>query len=366
MTRFVACVAIAFLTACSEQPTPEKENIRPIDWVQVQAKPIEQVRRLAGTVEPVETANLSFLVGGKVASVDVVLGQEVSVGQPLAKLDQRSFSLNYQTAEAQLQQANATFQEAQNEYNRYAELVKEGVVSQSGFDNAKAAYESALSARNVAQSRLDLSLKDIQDSTLQAPYEGVITRRMVEPSQQISPGQTVFEIEGQDGLEVQISVPETLIQMISVGTVLPIHFPALPGETLDGIVSEVGVRAETANAFPVTLVLANSPAQLRAGMTAEVDVSYQGQGRTGYSGNAVLIPLSAVGADIGQGGYVFVYDADQGIVKRTPIQTENLLDNKLYVSSGIEPDDIIAVAGVSFLRDGQKVTLLEKNVKLFN
>ena len=366
MTRWFVCFSIICLTACSEQPTVEQENIRPIDWITVQAKPIEQVRRLAGTVEPVETANLSFLVGGKVANVDVVLGQEVTVGQTLAKLDQRSFSLNYQSAEAQLQQANAAFEEAQNEYNRYAELVKERVLSQSGFDNAKAAYESTLSARNVAQTRLDLSLKDMQDSTLRAPYEGVITRRMVEPSQQISPGQTVFEIEGQDGLEVQISVPETLIQMISVGGILPIHFPALPGETINGVVSEVGVRAETANAFPVTLVLANSPSQLRAGMTAEVDVSYQGHGRTGYSGNAVLIPLSAVGADIGQGGYVFVYDVDSGTVKRTPIQTENLLDNTLYVSSGLKPGDIIAIAGVSFLRDGQKVTLLEKDVQLFN
>lgn len=366
MRIFSVVTLVTLLVGCGQAPQTLEQNIRPIDWVEVEARELEQVRRLAGTVEPVETANLSFLVGGKVAIVDVVLGQKVTPDQMLAKLDQRAFNLNYQTAVAQLQQATATYNEAKNEYERYAELVKQGVVSQSGFDNAKAAYETAASARDVARSQLEISEKDLQDSTLLAPYSGVITQRSIEPSQQVSPGQAVFQIEGEDGFEVQISVPETLIQMISVGTNVPVHFPALPNQVLNGVVSEVGTRAASANAFPVTLVLSSAPDSLRAGMTAEVDVNYHGRGRSGATGDLVLIPISAVAAGAGENAFVFVFDQASGTVVKTPIQTEALLNNQVYVSSGIQPGDVIAIAGVSFLRDGQKVSLLDKNTQLFN
>ena len=85
--------------------------------------------------------------------------------------------------------------EASNEFKRYQELEGQGLVSKSGFDNARAA----------------------------------------------------FEIEGEDGLEVQVLVPETLIRRISKGTRLAISYPGSPGLTETGIITEIGSRAQTAN-----------------------------------------------------------------------------------------------------------------------
>ena len=194
------------LSACSEQKQEAKEIVRPIAWSEVKAHALTQVRRLAGATAAIEKASLSFLVGGKVASVSANLGQKITQGQVLATLDQRSFTLNHQSAKAKYAQASSALNEAENEYRRYKELVEQGLVSKSGFDNAEAAYKSALSNVDVAKSQLDLATKDRQDSTLQAPYDGVITKRMIEPSQQISPGQSVFEVEGHGGLEVHVSV----------------------------------------------------------------------------------------------------------------------------------------------------------------
>ncbi|GAC34176.1 efflux RND transporter periplasmic adaptor subunit [Paraglaciecola polaris] len=360
------------LTACNESAKSPEEIVRPIAWTEVKPHALTQVRRLAGTTAAVEKAALSFLVGGKVASVSVNLGQKITLGQVLATLDQRSFVLNHQSAQAKYAQASSALNEAQNEYQRYKELVEQGLVSKSGFDNAEAAYKSALSNVEVAKSQLELATKDRQDSTLQAPYDGVITKRMIEPSQQISPGQSVFEVEGHGGLEVQVSVPESLIQQLSDGMTVPVRFPAAPYVELTGVITEVGTRAEAANAFPITLVLNGSSPLLRAGMTAEVDITYtsradaQANETNLVSTEMMIIPVSALAAGQDQTKYVFVYDPDSQTVSKRDVLANNILGNEVYIAKGLQAGEIIAIAGVSFLRNGQHVTLLDANVKRFN
>jgi multidrug efflux system membrane fusion protein len=359
-------VSLLALSACSEQSQAPQKTIRPIAWTQVKAHALTQTRRLAGITAAVEKASLSFLVGGKVSTVLVKLGQTFKQGDALATLDQRSFTLNYQSAQAKLEQARSAQNETQNEYQRYKELVAKGLVSQSGFDNAEATYRSARSNVDVAQSQVDLAQKDRQDSILQAPYDGVITKRMIEPSQQIPPGQSVFEIEGKGGLEVHVLVPESLIQQLTNGMSVPVHFPAAPGVNLTGVISEVGTRAEAANAFPITLLLYGSSPQLRAGMSAEVDITYTSKARTGTNNETVIVPISAVGVGQKQSQFVFVYQSDSHSVEKRQVIADNIRGNLVYISDGLSEGEIIAVAGVAFLRDGQSVTLLDNNIQRFN
>jgi multidrug efflux system membrane fusion protein len=183
---------------------------------------------------------------------------------------------------------------------------------------------------------------------------------------QVSPGQAVFEIEGDDGLEVQVMVPETLIRNLAKGSEIDIHYPAFSELNSKGTIAEISSRADTANAFPVTILINTELKNLRAGMTAEVDFTFQGIGRTGYQGKAFRLPISALAADDGQKSYVFVYDIEQQILHKRMVQTESMLNNEILVSAGLVQGEIIAIAGVSFLRDGQSVKLLDKHVKRFN
>ncbi|GAB3014020.1 efflux RND transporter periplasmic adaptor subunit [Bowmanella dokdonensis] len=366
LRRLVLAGLLFSLLACQDAPPEQPPLIRPIAWTQVSQSPIEQIRRLSGTLAPVEATSLSFEVSGKVQNVSVNLGDNVVQGQELARLNQRSFNLGLQSAQATLAQAQAALTEAENEFKRYAELVAQGVVSKSGFDNAKAAYDSAKSAAGVARAQLDIARKNLQDSVMSAPYDGVITKRLIEPSQQLAAGQTAFEIEGEHGLEVRVLVPETIIRELDKGRKLPVRFPVLPELVMQGVISEIGTRAESANAFPLVVLLDSPHDRLRAGMTAEVDVTYERTGRSGHAGSSVRVPVSALAADQGQGVFVYVYDADRQVVEKRQVQTENIINNEVYVSSGLTPGEIVATAGVAFLRDGQPVTLLDKQVRLFN
>jgi len=366
MIRIIFLVVITSLIGCSEAPKVEQKHIRPIAWTEVTLSKLEQIRTLSGIVAPVEATTLSFEVIGKVQSVKVNLGNSVNKGQELARLNQRSFNLSLQSAQAQLEQAQATMTEAKNEYQRYEQLVEQGVVSKSGFDNAKAMYHSSSSAVDVAKAQLDIARKNLQDSIMLAPYDGIITKRNIEPSQQASAGQAMFEIEGKHGLEVRIMVPENLIQELELNTILPVRFPVLPNLSLNARITEIGTRAESANAFPITVVLQNVNNKLRAGMTAEVDFTFEGTGRTGFKGLTVSVPVTALGAGLNQTSYVFVYDSLSQTVKKRLVQTENIMGDQVYISDGLSDGEIIATAGVAFLKDNQSVSLLDKHVQRFN
>jgi len=363
---FIALSISIILVGCNEPTKEITQPIRPIMWQKVAISPFEQIRTLSGIVAPVEATKLSFELQGKIQSINVNLGNEVVKGQELASLDQRNFSLGLQSAQAQYQQAEVTLVDAKNSYQRYEKLLKQGVVSQSGFDNAKATYDASKSAADVAQAQLDIASKNLQDSILLAPYDGIITKRLFEPSQQISAGESLFEIEGNHGLEVHVMVPETLIRELKQLAILPINFPVLPELTMQGQITEIGTRAEFANAFPVTAVLQGDNPLLRAGMTAEVEFSFAGRGRTGYTGDVFRIPVTALSAGLAQKVYVFVYNPNTQQVVKTQVQTENIFKNEIFISSGLKQGDIIATAGVAFLRDGQQVSLIDNNIQRFN
>lgn len=370
MRLLLTFILTSFLFSCSEQKISTESAIRPIAWTKVTESNLQQLRTLSGIVAPVEATSLSFEVIGKVQSVEVKLGETVQKGDVLAQLNHRSFELSSKSAQAQLDKAKSDRVEAENSFTRYSQLIEQGLVSQSGFDNAKANFESSKSAVDVAQAQLDIAKKNLQDTTLIAPYNGIITKRLIEPSQQVSAGQPAFEIEGKHGLEVNVMVPETLIRELRQNAILTVRFPVLTQTQTQtnilGRITEIGTRAETANAFPVTVVLQEENALLRAGMTAEVDFTFVGIGKTGFQGVAIKVPFSAISAGINQKSYVFVYNPTTQSVEQRQVQTENVLNNIAFISSGLINGEVIATAGVAFLRDGQKVTLLDNTTQRFN
>lgn len=366
MRTFTLLIFTLALLGCNEPVKEETKPIRPIMWTTAVTSTFEQIRTLSGIVAPVEATKLSFEVQGKIQEITVNLGDEVVKGQELARLNQRNFSLGLQSAQAQYQQAKATLSDTKSSFGRYQKLLTQGVVSQSGYDNAKANYDASKSAADVANAQLDIASKNLQDSILLAPYDGIITKRLYEPSQQISAGQSLFEIEGNHGLEVHVLVPETLIRELTQNTILPISFPVLPNFVIQGRITEIGTRAEFANAYPVTVVLQGDNPLLRAGMTAEVEFSFAGTGRTGYTGDAIRIPVTSLSAGLSQKSYVFVYNKETEQVVKTEVQTENIFKNEIIISSGLKDGDIIATAGVAFLRDGQQVSLADASIQLFN
>ena len=356
-----AIIICSILSSCNDHQDPLPEKPRPIVWSKVSLSDSSQLRRISGTLQAVETAQLSFNVSGRVSDVMVNLGDTVSKNQPLAKLDDKDFDLLLQGMRAELEQTEARVVETKAEFERYSELVQKQLVSKSGYDNVKSAYRAAVGARDLAISRLEITENEVADTVLYAPYNGKITQRFIEPSQQINANQAAFSIEGDNGLEISAIIPEGMIQRLTQGSVYDVHFPAIRNLVLKAKLTEIGSRAITASAFPVTLNLLEQNEKLRAGMSAEIDFVFIGEGLTGYNGATIKIPISAIYAGANNQNYVFVFNADTQRLEKRKIQEENIVDNEVLISSGLSENEIIATAGVSFMHDGMHVRLLDEN-----
>ncbi len=105
------------------------------------------------------------------------------------------------------------------------------------------------------------------------------------------------------------------------------------------------------------MILVDAPPSVLPGMTAEASLVLGGDDDT----TSYLVPFSAIAAGDEPGhGYVFVYESSTSTVRRTPVVGKGVRDNRVMVIDGLEAGEIIAVAGVSFLRDGQKVRLMSR------
>ena len=188
-----------------------------------------------------------------------------------------------------------------------------------------------------------------------APFDGAISKKLVDPFVEVKAGQKLFEIEASGALEVRFDIPETTISRITLGMPVTVTFATAPGNVLKARISEVGSSAGRANAYPVKAGLDNPPSQVRSGMTAEVTVLLKEEGTE----SAYLVPLAAIApADKSGEGYVFIYDATTQTVKKNLVKGRGANDKFVHIYEGVKPGDIVAAAGVSFLVDGLKVKLM--------
>jgi membrane fusion protein, multidrug efflux system len=345
----------ALVWGCSEPETEQivAEPIKAIKYQVVGQYGEAQRRTLSGHVRAQEFSQLSFQVSGQVLAVHVDVGDHVGPEEVIAELDPKPYQLRLDTVAAELSAAQSDLHEREQNYSKQQRVFKDSYISQSELDRARAEYEKAGSAVRLAQSRLELARRDLEKTRLLAPFEGTLNRRDIEPFEDVNAAVSVFEIQGTAGFEVSMLLPSRLLHAVSRGGSAEVAIPALGLSGLSGVVSEIGLRADNRGAYPVTVVLNATEAGVQAGMTAEVTIELAG------SDSRILLPGSAFVVDESGGYAVFRYDADQSVVTHTPVAASLAGVNQLEVVEGLTTGDIVCIAGVEFLRDGQQVTLYQ-------
>ena len=353
---WLLCIA-GVLTACGEEAEIVK-IIRPIETITIGEQATEQFGKYSGVVAAVESSDLSFEISGQVESVEVDIGDSVREGQVLAVLDPERYQLDVNAAEAELVTAEDNVAKTEAEYERQQRLFEQGAGSERGVEVTEFEYKSAVSAVEFQIARLDQANRDLRNTTLASPYDGVIAWRSVEPNEEVPAGQKILEINAVGKMEVQLAIPETSVHRLNIGDPVEIAFPTLPGEPAAGRISDIGGAAVQANAFPVKVELIDPDEQVKPGMTAEASLLLQHEDAT----PGFLIPMQALlpAADPNR-GFVFVFDADTSTVRKTAVRSAGAGQGRVIVDEGLEAGDVIAVAGVSFLADGMEVTLMEGN-----
>ena len=355
-------VLVSTLTACSEQaPPPTIETVRAIRTITVTEPASGKMRRFSGVVEAADTSSISFEVPGNVRQVKVDVGGRVSKGQVLAVLDEQTYRLNVEAAQAAVRRAEVERTDARAYLGRLQDLAARasGAISVRRVEQAQAKFDGARQNLSYNISRLNLARRDLERTVLSAPFDGVIAKRHVDPFQEVARGERMFDLFMEGAMQAAISIPESEINQIYLGLPGEIRFPAIPEQIHKGIVTEISKAAGAANAFPVKVTIEADAENLRIrpGITAEVTLLLGDEEGDG----AYLIPVGALSpGGTESGNDVFVFDPETSTVKRTAIEDGGIRDSNIIVNKGLKIGDIIVVAGVSFLRDGQKVRLMEQ------
>ena len=352
---WLLCMAVA-LSACKEK-VEITEEVRPIKTMTIREQAVGQTLKFSGLAAAVDSSALSFQVGGQVASVTVDIGDRVKKGQILAILDPEPYQLEVAAIKAELAKARDQVNESKSQYDRQKRIYEQGAGVKSRLDVAEYNFKAAGSAVDFQTARLESANRDLRKTKLVSPYDGTIAWRSVQPNEEVTVGQKIFEINATGDMEVQLAVPETAIDRIQIDDVVTITFPTLAGESTQGRIAYIGSAAVEANSFPVKVALTGPNDKVKPGMTAEASFTIKDEKRTaGYT-----LPLQAIlPAPEANQGYAFVYDHRTSMVKKTPVRFGGAERENIIVTDGLAAGDIIAVAGVSFLADGMKVKLIQQ------
>ena len=356
----VSIIPVLLLIACDQGvETPEEQPVRAVKTLVISEASKANSRQISGVVKTGDESELSFRIGGRVTSVKVKRGSSVTTGQVLATLETREYKLALKEAEANLASDRADFEEKKEAFRRQKALKKKDFVSQAAVDKAQAAFQNAINNASVASIRLKTARNDLEYTTLLAPFSGKIAKRLIDPFVQMSAGKTAFQLQSEGGHKIEVLMPETLVRDVDYGDVVSVSFPTLKGTIVGGTITEIGARAEAGNAFPLKIDLAKSLPDIRAGMTALVTFNFgQASGTPVY-----LIPVSALDLRIPEEAFdnskrqarVFILNPDEQIVEKRMVSIRDVRGNQFEVVNGLSTGDILIVAGVPFLTEGQKV-----------
>jgi len=353
------CLALAILliSACRGEVGEPVERVRAVKTILVADRASGQLRKFPGTVEPTDSSRLSFEVSGLVQKVNASAGDRFEEGEVLAVMDKKPFELNVESARAALSRARAQFAERESAYERERRIQAQdaGATTQRAVDQARAAYESSRQSVSYARAQLDLARRDLQNTDLRAPFDGVVSVRHIEAFEEVGRGQPAFDLFVEGAMEATVAIPENTIGDVFLGLRGEVRLPTRD-RVFHAAVSEIGSAATAANAFPVKATITDADEDVRPGMTAELTLQFalEEEGRSGY-----LVPVQALAPGLtSDDRQVFLYDADTSTVRKTPVQGAALVGDQVIITSGIAPGDVVVVAGVPFLRDGQPVTLM--------
>lgn len=344
------------VSACNEETVEVPERIRAIKPFSVVETASGDVRRYSGSVAAADSSDLAFPLAGTVKTVEVNQGDRVTKGQVLATLEDAPYRLDVEAAQAEVKARRAELVQLNADYERQAELFRLGWVAKAAFEKIVAQQGSAEESLNLARSRLGISERDLEKTKLVAPFDGVVAERMVEPFNEVSKGEKLFQLNTEDALEVEFAVADAVVSRIGIGTPVSISASTVPGCGCAGRISEIGAASTTGNAVLVKASILSGADGLLPGMTVEAGLSLSGDAQT----TGLLIPLVAIApGDDAAKGYVFKFDPAAGVVNKTPIESSGTIEgNFVSVVDGVQVGDIVAAAGVSLLRDGQRVNLM--------
>jgi HlyD family secretion protein len=319
----------------------------------VTAKTLEtvQVQRgvtANGTVYAWQEIVIGPEVGGYlVAAVNVDVGDRVRKGQPLVQLSEDLLAAEVASKRANLEQAQASLENAAAAYRRAQSLSGSGALSQSDIDKLRSEELAARARVEVSKAELQGADLRLRHTRVTASDDGIISARSVNVGQVAQVGSEMLRLLRKGRVEWRAEIPESRMREIGIGQ--NVKLTTADGAQLEGKVRAIAPTVESSTRAGLVYVDIPSNRGARPGMFARGEILL-GQAA------ASMVSLSSI---VTQDGYTYVFVvSDQQLVARRRVETGAVRGKQIEIVSGVQPGERVVDKGAGFLKDGDHVRVV--------
>lgn len=335
------------LVACGKEEVAVVEPaIRPVKTLVIEDQLLDAGRSFPGVVDAVQRAQVSFRIPGQLLNIYVKEGDSVEKGALLAELDPTDYQIT-------LNNRKAIYNRTAADFKRAKELIVDGYISRTQYDKTESDFTTAQADYNKAK-------QDLSYTKLYASFSGSIGKRYVDNFEEINAKEEIFNLNDVSQVEIKIDIPENLLrERQQENSVLTAYasFDSALDKNFPIQLKEMATKADPQTQTFETTFIMDQPEEIKlyAGMTANVRIEVDSDT---VESDFFLVPITAIKGDIGMEPTVFVVKQDANILTEKVVKVGSMHGSNIQILDGLSIGDRLVVAGVSFMREGDKVSFI--------
>ena len=300
---------------------------------------------VSGAIMPEREASVRAQVGGSVLQTFIDQGQAVKSGQTLARIEAGGLQDMFLSARAGVTSAASNADIARRELARSEKLLAAGAIAERDIEQSRRSAIAANAALADARARLATAQKQVGNTVVTAPINGIVSERAVSPGDVVQPGAAMFTVVDPRSMRLEGAVPAEELNQVRIGAPVTFTVNGYPGRDFEGRVTRVNPTADPATRqVRIMISIPNAEGRLVGGLFATGRLA--SESRTG-----MVVPVSAVDS---RSNSPAVFRIKGGKVERVPVQL-GLRDERaerIEILSGVHVGDTLLLGAAQGITPG--------------
>ena len=335
----------------------------PVELAEVTRASVAEQITVVGNLVGDATVAVAPRVAGRLQEIYVRLGDRVTRGQRLAKIEDHELLEQVRQAEAAQEVSLATIRQreadlrlAETNVERSRNLFERQLLPKQTLDDNEARWQAAVAQLDLARAqnaqsraRLEELRITLSNTVITSPVNGFVARRAADPGAFVSQNAPIADVVDITRVRLVANVVERDLKQIKAGDAAQVQVDAFPGETFQGRIARVSpVLDPTTRTAPIEIEIPNTSFRLKPGMYARVGIT------TGAKKDAIVVPANAL-VDLGGRRGVFTPRNDTAVFRVVQVGLEQ--QNIAEILGGLKEQEVVITTGSAALRDGDRIIL---------
>ncbi|MCX5768494.1 MAG: efflux RND transporter periplasmic adaptor subunit [Gemmatimonadetes bacterium] len=303
---------------------------------------------ISGTLAAEKTASIRAEIGGPVVAVLIEPGQRVSKGTALARIDESAVREAWLSARSGVTQATMAADNAVRDLSRAEKLLAAGAIAENALEGARRGNLGAQAQLEDAKARLASAQRNLDNTVVKSPYDGVVSEKQVNPGDVVAPGAPLFTVVDPSTMRLEGAVPADQLAQVRMGAPVIFSITGYPGKSYTGAITNIYPSADPqTRQVRVYVRIPNAAQGLVAGLYATGRVA-------SVTRNGLTAPLTAVDQ---RGITPFVVRLKGGKTERVSVTigVRDETTERMELTSGVAAGDTLLIGAAQGITSGTPV-----------